>query len=182
MPYGATGDPGSRVYVGDFQRDGVPIRLHNRSISGNLRRMPTARERGHLVHRDQLPRTVRESEGFAVYDAIVSEIDWTDSTPWRSLLLELNASQRAVVAVAQVHEHAQFNGIRATVEFHGREILCMASEGAVALGNAKLAALIDDALSADANWEQLERRWDEEASFEIERFIETHPVEFFIAD
>jgi hypothetical protein len=42
------------------------------------------------LHRAQRSRSVRDSEGFSVYDAIVDQIDWQDPTPWLSLLRALN--------------------------------------------------------------------------------------------
>lgn len=130
------------------------------------------------MHRSQLSQSVHESEGFSVYEAIVDQINWQDRTPWLSLLYALNASQRAVVAVAQVHEHAQVNGLRASVDFHGQEVVEMAADGAARLGNTKLESMIREALAVNPNWEALEAKWDREAEFEIESFIEEHAPEF----
>jgi hypothetical protein len=140
----------------------------------------TAADSDYRVHRAQLSQSVKDSEGFSVYDAIVAQINWQDPTPWLSLLRSLNDSQRAVVAVAQVHEHAQYNGIEASVAFHGREVVQMAADGAARLGNAKLEAMIRGALAANPDWEPLEYRWDQGAEFEIESFIEAHASDFFL--
>jgi hypothetical protein len=140
----------------------------------------TAGDPDYRVHRAELAQSVHDSEGFAVYDAIVAQINWQDPTPWLSLLRSLNDSQRAVVAVAQLHEHAQYNGIEAAVGFHGREVVQMAADGAARLGNAKLEAMIREALGADPDWEPLEDEWDQEAEFEIESFIEAHSSDFFV--
>lgn len=145
-------------------------------------RVSTAADPDYRLHRAQLSQSVRDSEGFSVYDAIVDQIDWRDPTPWLSLLRALNDSQRAVVAVAQVHEHAQFNGIEASVDFHGREVVEMAAQGAARLGNAKLQAMIREALAADPDWEELEHKWDQEAEFEIESFIEEYAPDFFVGE
>jgi hypothetical protein len=141
-----------------------------------------AADPGYLVHRAKLLRSVHDTEGFSVYDAIVDQINWQDPTPWLSLLQSLNDSQRAVVAVAQVHEHAQFNGIEASVDFHGREVVQMAADGAARLGNTKLEAMILEALAPDPDWERLEHKWDQEAEFEIESFIEEHAPDFFVSE
>jgi len=140
----------------------------------------TAGSPDYRLRRNQLARSVQESEGLSVYDALVERINWEDPTPWMSLLRTLNGSQRAVVTVAQVHEHAQFNGIEATVEFHGRELVEMAAAGAASLGNAKLERMIRQALATDPDWEALEAEWDCEAEFEIESFIEQHAADFFV--
>jgi hypothetical protein len=142
--------------------------------------MSTAADPDYRVHRAQLSRSVHDSEGFSVYDAIVDQINWQDPTPWLSLLRSLNDSQRAVVAVVQVHEHAQFNGIEASAFFHGREVVHMAADGAARLGNTKLEAMIREALAPDPEWERLEHKWDQEAEFEIESFIEGHASDFFV--
>lgn len=143
-------------------------------------RVPKAADPDYRVHRAQLSQSVHDSEGFAVYNAIVDQINWQDPAPWLSLLESLNDSQRAVVAVAQVHEHAQFNGIEASVAFHGREVVQMAAAGAARLGNPKLEAMIREALAPDPDWERLEHEWDQEAEFEIESFIEAHAQDFFL--
>lgn len=81
-----------------------------------------------------MARSVRDSEGFSVYDSITAQIDWDEPHPWLALLGRLNDSQRAVVAVAQVHEHAAFNGVQETLAFHGPEVFRIAIRGASALG------------------------------------------------
>ena len=144
--------------------------------------MSTAGNHDFRVHRSQLSRSVEESEGFSVYDAIVDQMDWQDPTPWLSLLRALNDRQRAVVAVAQLHEYAQFNGIRASVNFLGPEVVSMAAEGAARLGNTKLEELIRQALADDPDWDLLEDAWDQQAEFEIGPFINAHPQDFFRAE
>ena len=54
----------------------------------------------------QRSASVEERAGFSVYDAIVDQIDCTSPDPWLTLLKKLNASQRVVVSIVQVHEHA----------------------------------------------------------------------------
>ena len=179
----ATGDPYA-VLRDQTQQTRRPLCAGSRACVESDQRafcsVSTAAHPDYRVRRAQLSRSVNDSQGFSVYDAIVDQIDWKDPTPWLSLLRALNDSQRAVVAVAQVHEHAQFNGIEASVDFHGLEVVEMAADGAACLGNTKLEAMIREALAADPDWEQLERKWDQEAEFEIESFIEGHAPDFFV--
>jgi hypothetical protein len=110
---------------------------------------------GHLVRRSELARSVRDSEGFSVYDAITSRIDWEEPQPWLMLLRRLNDSQRAVVAVVQVHEHAAFNGVQETLAFHGPDVLRMAIRGASALGCAETGRLLKLAVSPRPDWAEV---------------------------
>lgn len=136
----------------------------------------------YLVRRSELARSVRDSEGFSVYDSITAQIDWDEPRPWLALLSRLNDSQRAVVAVAQVHEHAAFNGVQETLAFHGAEVFRMAIRGAAALGCTDIGRLLDAALSRRPDWDDLEDQWHRFASFEIEGFIEANATDFFIAE
>jgi hypothetical protein len=61
----------------------------------------TAAHPDYRVRRAQLSRSVNDSQGFSVYDAIVDQTDWKDPTPCLSLLRALNDSQRAVVTAAR---------------------------------------------------------------------------------
>ena len=92
----------------------------------------------------------------------------------------MNDSQRAVVADAQVHEHAQFYSFESSVDFHGREVVQMAADGAARLMNAKLEAIIHEALAPDPDWVRLELKWNQEAEFDFESFIEDHTPDFFV--
>jgi hypothetical protein len=87
------------------------------------------------IRRSDLPETVSESEGASEYDAIVDQIDWNQPSAWLTFLRRLNESQRVLVSLWQVHEHAMFNGIEASVEFHGRDIIEMAADGAERRGS-----------------------------------------------
>ena len=121
--------------------------------SGQSAGVSTAANPDYRVHRAELSRSVHDSDGFSVYDAIVAQINWQDPTPWLSLLRSLNELQRAVVSVAQVHEHAQYNGIEVAVAFHGSEVVQMAADGAARLRNPKLEAMLRQTLGADTDWE-----------------------------
>ena len=132
------------------------------------------------VRRSDLQRSVEDSRGFSVYDAIADRIDWTADHPWRALLLNLNRAQRAVVSLAQVHEHAAFNGLEESLAFHGPDVVGMAAEGAVALEYPEIAAMLTAALRGDRAWPELEDAWFQTAEFEMAEFIESHAADFFI--
>ena len=136
----------------------------------------------YLVRRSELARSVSDTEGFSVYDSIAAQIDWDEPRPWLALLGRLNDSQRAVVAVAQVHEHAAFNGVHETLAFHGPEVIRMAIRGSSALGCADIGRLLEAALARRPAWAELEDQWDRLASFEIENSIEANASDFFIAE
>ena len=136
--------------------------------------------RDYRLRRTALRRSVAETEGYAVYDALVDQIDWSASNPWLDLLERLNASQRVIVSLAQVHEHAAFNGLEEALAFHGPDVVRIAAESAAALGHPEIAQLLDAALHGTRDWESLEADWDATASFAIEPFIEAHAADFFV--
>ena len=115
------------------------------------------------ILRSDLSETVSESEGASVYDAIVDQIDWDQSFPWLTFLRRLNDSQRVLVSVWQVHEHAMFNGIEAAIGFHGRDIVEMAADGAERLGSPRMRSMLMRALGENPDWDALESEWFEHA-------------------
>lgn len=54
-----------------------------------------------------------------MYDAIVEQIDWDQPSPWLTFLRKLNDSQRFLVSVWQVHEHAMFKSALQPVSRRG---------------------------------------------------------------
>jgi len=133
------------------------------------------------VRRDDLPKSVHESEGFSVVDALREHVNWDHPRPWLRLLETMNDSQRAVVAVAQVHEDAAFNGIKFAVQHHGREVISMAAEGATRLRQPAMTEMLTAALQRRPDWKALEYRWDQEAGFDLEWFIEENADDFFVS-
>jgi hypothetical protein len=133
-----------------------------------------------LLIRENLPTSSITGEGACVYDAIVGRIDWSEPDPWSSLLSRLNGPQRALVSVAQVHEHANFNGVQSTLQFHGEEFFRAAEQGATEMGHHNLADMITQALSVDPDWPLLEARWDSEAEFDDDAFVASNASAFFI--
>ncbi len=84
--------------------------------------------------------------------------------------------------MAQVHEHAAFNGLRATIQFHGPEVIRYAIDGAGALGQPRMQEMLLAALARRPKWRRLEEQWHREADFQIESFIEAHAEDFFVAE
>ena len=134
----------------------------------------------YLLRRSDLARTVRDSEGFSVHDAIVDKADLNAPNAWLHLINDLNTSQRTVVSVVEVHAHAQFNGLASCLEFHGPELLAVAADGAARLGATAMEAMLRKALTIDLDWDELEEQWDRKAAFEIESFIEANANDFFV--
>ncbi len=79
-----------------------------------------------------------------------------------------------------MHEHAQFNGIEASVEFHGRDVIQMAADGGGPSRELQVGGDGPAGLGAHPHWAPLEYKWDQEAEFEIESFIEEHAADFFV--
>jgi hypothetical protein len=75
-----------------------------------------------------------------------------------------------------------FNGIEAPLDFHGREVLQLAADGARQLGHPDLRAMILAALAPDPDWPRLEDRWDRGAEIRIEAFIEAHATSCFVEE
>ena len=133
---------------------------------GIRRGWSTAADPDYRVRTAQLSVSVHDSEGFSVYDAIVDQINWQDPTPWLSLLPTIERLPACrIVAVAQVHEHAQLNGIEASAFFmdvsgpHGRR-----RSGAPAWEHQVGGDDPEDL--PDPEWERLEHKWGQEAEFE----------------
>lgn len=117
-----------------------------------------------------------------MYDALVDGyIHWDDPDPWLALVRRLNDSQRALVAVAQAHEHAQVNGLQESLAFHGREFFSIAADGAARMGLPHIQEMFTAALNQPGDWDPLQDRWDREADLgDIAAFVDVHASDFFI--
>lgn len=95
------------------------------------------------------------------------------------LLARINPSQRAIVAVAMFHELAAFDGVRGAVESLGPNVTGFALDATRFVPSTSMTELLEAALGAEPSWEEIEERWDAEASFELLDFVEAHRADFF---
>lgn len=129
------------------------------------------------LRRSDLRRSVADSEGFSVVEAL-RDLCGSDE-PLEEFLARLNPSQRAVVAVAMFHELAAFDGVRGAVEGLGPSVTGFALDATRFVPNTSMTELLEAALGAEPAWDEIEERWDAEASFELLDFVEAHRADFF---
>jgi hypothetical protein len=129
------------------------------------------------LNRSALTRSVEASEGFSVVDALRAH--WAlEAESLATFLGRLNVAQRAVVAVAEVHAWAAFNGLQSALEALGPVVFRAAADGADELGSSSMAALLRAALEPDPLWSGLEEEWDRTAEFELVEFIDANEASF----